>query len=68
MVLDQDIAHTNLETKDIILKNLHRSPLYSGKIDGKGPRYCPSIEDKIVRFAEKERHQIFIEPISKNSN
>ena len=46
----------------MILDNLHRSPLFSGKIDGKGPRYCPSIEDKIVRFSEKERHQIFIEP------
>ena len=53
--------------KDIILKNIHRSPLYSGKIDGKGPRYCPSIEDKIVRFAEKERHQIFIEPCGENT-
>lgn len=61
------ITYTNLETKDIILKNLHRSPLYSGKIDGKGPRYCPSIEDKIVRFAEKERHQIFIEPCGENT-
>ena len=50
------------ETKKVILSNLHRSPLYSGKIDGVGPRYCPSIEDKIVRFSEKERHQIFIEP------
>ena len=61
------ITYTNLETKDIILKNLHRSPLYGGKIDGKGPRYCPSIEDKIVRFAEKERHQIFIEPCGENT-
>ena len=56
------ITYTNEETKRIILDNLHRSPLYGGKIDGVGPRYCPSIEDKIVRFAEKERHQIFIEP------
>ncbi len=61
------ITYTNLETKDVILKNLHRSPLYSGKIDGKGPRYCPSIEDKIVRFAEKERHQIFIEPCGEHT-
>ncbi len=56
------ITYTNEKTKQIINDNLHRSPLYSGKIDGIGPRYCPSIEDKIVRFAEKERHQIFIEP------
>ena len=61
------ITYTNLETKDIIMKNLHRSPLYGGKIDGVGPRYCPSIEDKIVRFAEKERHQIFIEPCGENT-
>ncbi len=56
------IAYTNEETKRIILENIHRSPLYSGKIEGVGPRYCPSIEDKIVRFEEKERHQLFIEP------
>lgn len=56
------ITYTNEKTKQIILDNLHRSPLYGGKIEGVGPRYCPSIEDKIVRFAEKERHQIFIEP------
>lgn len=56
------ITYTGEKTKQIILQNLHRSPLYSGKIDGVGPRYCPSIEDKIVRFAEKERHQVFIEP------
>ncbi len=56
------ITYTNEDTKKIILDNLHRSPLYGGKIEGVGPRYCPSIEDKIVRFAEKERHQIFIEP------
>ena len=48
--------------KEVILENLHRSPMYSGKIEGKGPRYCPSFEDKIVRFADKERHQLFIEP------
>jgi tRNA uridine 5-carboxymethylaminomethyl modification enzyme len=56
------IAWTNSETKRIILENIHRSPLYSGQIEGVGPRYCPSIEDKIVRFAEKERHQVFVEP------
>ncbi len=56
------ITYTNEETKKIILENIHRSPLYSGKIEGVGPRYCPSIEDKIVRFEEKERHQLFIEP------
>lgn len=56
------VTYTNDETKRIILENLSRSPLYGGKIEGVGPRYCPSIEDKIVRFAEKERHQIFIEP------
>ena len=56
------ITYTNENTKQIILDNLERSPMYSGKIEGKGPRYCPSIEDKIVRFSEKQRHQIFIEP------
>ncbi len=56
------VTYTNSETKRIIMENLHRSPLYGGKIDGVGPRYCPSIEDKMVRFAEKERHQLFIEP------
>ena len=56
------ITYTTLETKEIILKNLHRSALYSGKITGVGPRYCPSIEDKMVRFSDKERHQIFLEP------
>ncbi len=56
------IAYTNDETKAIILKNLHRSPLYAGDIEGVGPRYCPSIEDKVVRFADKPRHQLFIEP------
>ena len=61
------ITYTNSETKRIILENLHRSPLFSGKIDGKGPRYCPSIEDKIVRFSEKERHQIFIEPCGEHT-
>ncbi len=57
------ITYTNAETHRVILDNLHRSPLYSGRIEGVGPRYCPSIEDKIVRFADKERHQIFVEPM-----
>lgn len=61
------VTYTNEQTKKVILDNLHRSPLYGGKIDGKGPRYCPSIEDKIVRFSEKERHQIFIEPCGYNT-
>lgn len=56
------ISWTNEKTKDIILENIHRSPLYGGKIEGVGPRYCPSLEDKIVRFSEKKRHQLFIEP------
>ncbi|MBQ8435537.1 MAG: tRNA uridine-5-carboxymethylaminomethyl(34) synthesis enzyme MnmG, partial [Oscillospiraceae bacterium] len=57
------ISYTNADTHKVILDNLHRSPLYSGRIEGVGPRYCPSIEDKIVRFADKERHQLFIEPM-----
>ena len=57
------VAYTNQTTHEIIKNNLHRSPLYSGMIKGTGPRYCPSIEDKIVRFPDKERHQIFIEPM-----
>ncbi|WP_177917125.1 tRNA uridine-5-carboxymethylaminomethyl(34) synthesis enzyme MnmG [uncultured Eubacterium sp.] len=61
------ITYTNERTKQIILDNLHRSPMYSGKIEGKGPRYCPSFEDKIVRFADKERHQLFIEPCGENT-
>lgn len=56
------ITHTTEETHEIILKNLHQSPMYSGTIEGIGPRYCPSIEDKIVRFADKSSHQIFVEP------
>lgn len=56
------ISYTNDETKKIILDNIHRSPLYGGKIEGVGPRYCPSLEDKIVRFEHKDRHQLFIEP------
>lgn len=56
------ITHTTLETKEIIQRNIHRSPMYSGKIVGVGPRYCPSIEDKVVRFSDKDRHQLFLEP------
>jgi len=61
------LTWTTPETHKIILDNLHRAPLYSGKIHGIGPRYCPSIEDKVVRFADKDRHQIFIEPEGKES-
>ncbi len=57
------VTYTNAETHRVILENLDRSPLYSGRIEGIGPRYCPSIEDKIVRFKDKERHQLFVEPI-----
>ena len=57
------LTYTNSKTHEIIRQNLHRSPLYSGEISGTGPRYCPSIEDKVVRFADKERHQIFVEPV-----
>ena len=57
------LTYTNEETHKIIRENLHRSPLYAGMIEGTGPRYCPSIEDKVVRFADKERHQLFVEPI-----
>ena len=56
------VTYTNAATHDIIRNNLHKSPLYSGRIEGTGPRYCPSIEDKVVKFAEKERHQVFLEP------
>ncbi len=56
------LTYTNEKTHEIIMANLHRSPLYSGKIEGTGPRYCPSIEDKVVRFADKDRHQLFLEP------
>ena len=62
---NKDICHvswTNDRTKEVILKNIHRSPLYGGMIEGIGPRYCPSIEDKIMRFPDKPRHQLFIEP------
>ena len=57
------LTYTNAKTHEIIRKNLNRSPLFSGEISGTGPRYCPSIEDKVVRFADKERHQIFVEPV-----
>lgn len=57
------LTYTNKQTHDVIKQNLHRSPLYSGNITGIGPRYCPSIEDKVVRFADKERHQVFVEPM-----
>jgi len=62
------ITHTNERTHDIIREGLHRSPMYSGTIEGIGPRYCPSIEDKIVRFADKDSHQIFIEPEGLTTN
>ena len=61
------MTYTNEQTKKVILDNIHLSPLYSGMIEGVGPRYCPSIEDKIVRFADKERHQLFVEPCGKNT-
>ncbi len=62
------IVYTNAETHRIIRENIHRSPLYSGQIHGTGPRYCPSIEDKVVRFADKERHQLFVEPMGENTD
>ncbi|MBR4027402.1 MAG: tRNA uridine-5-carboxymethylaminomethyl(34) synthesis enzyme MnmG [Lachnospiraceae bacterium] len=62
------LTYTNPTTHEIIRANLHRSPLYAGVIEGTGPRYCPSIEDKVVKFAEKERHQIFIEPEGLHTN
>ena len=61
------IAYTNPETHKVILDNLHRSPLYGGDIQGVGPRYCPSIEDKVVRFKEKERHPVFVEPCGEDT-
>jgi tRNA uridine 5-carboxymethylaminomethyl modification enzyme len=57
------IVYTNERTHEVIRQNLHRSPLYGGMIEGIGPRYCPSIEDKVVRFSDKDRHQLFIEPM-----
>ena len=62
------LTYTNPTTHEIIRANLHRSPMYSGVIEGTGPRYCPSIEDKVVKFADKERHQIFIEPEGLHTN
>jgi len=62
------ITYTTNQTKELIQANIHRSPLYSGKIKGVGPRYCPSIEDKIIKFSEKERHQIFLEPEGRQTN
>jgi tRNA uridine 5-carboxymethylaminomethyl modification enzyme len=62
------LTHTTEETHSIIKANLHRAPLFSGVIEGVGPRYCPSIEDKVVRFADKERHQLFIEPEGSGTN
>ena len=62
------LTYTNEKTHEIIRQNLDRSPLYSGVITGTGPRYCPSIEDKVVRFADKDRHQIFIEPEGEDTN
>ena len=61
------LTYTNEKTHEIIRANLHRSPLYGGEIKGTGPRYCPSIEDKVVRFADKERHQVFVEPLGENT-
>ena len=65
--VDCYIAYTNPRTHDIIRANIHRSPLYGGMIQGVGPRYCPSIEDKVMRFSEKDRHQIFVEPCGENT-
>lgn len=62
------LTYTNLETHEIIRNNLDRSPIYAGIIEGTGPRYCPSIEDKVVKFADKDRHQVFIEPEGKYTN
>lgn len=62
------LTYTNERTHDVIRKNLDRSPLYSGMIEGTGPRYCPSIEDKVVKFADKDRHQVFIEPEGRYTN
>ena len=65
--VDCHISWTNDATKQVILENIHRSPMYSGKIEGVGPRYCPSFEDKIMRFRDKPRHQLFIEPCGENT-
>ncbi len=65
--IDCHISWTNDRTKQVILENIHRSPLYAGRIEGVGPRYCPSFEDKVMRFADKPRHQLFIEPCGENT-
>ncbi len=65
--VDCHITYTNDEVHDIIRANLHRAPMYSGQIEGIGPRYCPSIEDKVVRFADRDRHQVFLEPEGRNT-
>lgn len=62
------LSHTNEQTHEIIRANLHRAPLYSGRIKGIGPRYCPSIEDKVVRFSERDSHQLFLEPEGEQCN
>jgi tRNA uridine 5-carboxymethylaminomethyl modification enzyme len=62
------ITYTNEQVHDLIRANLHRAPMYSGQINSRGPRYCPSIEDKVVRFADKDRHQLFLEPEGRNTN
>ncbi len=61
------LTHTTQETKDIIIKNIHRSPMYNGSIEGVGPRYCPSFEDKVMRFSDKEKHQAFVEPCGRDT-
>ena len=66
--VDCYLTYTTEQTHKIIRENLHRSPLYAGMIEGTGPRYCPSIEDKVVRFADKERHQIFVEPVGMDTD
>ncbi len=65
--MDCYITYTNEAVHDLISANLHRAPMYSGQIEGRGPRYCPSVEDKVVRFADKDRHQIFLEPEGRNT-
>ena len=65
--IDCYLTYTNQKTHEVIRQNLHRSPLYGGVIEGTGPRYCPSIEDKVVRFSDKLRHQIFVEPIGRET-
>ena len=62
------LTYTNEETHEIIRNNIQRSPLFSGDIEGTGPRYCPSIEDKVVRFADKKQHQVFLEPEGNYTN